>query len=117
MRKLFAFCLLVLMSLQLSWSAVGQYCEHEIGQSARHFGHHAHQHANSADDARSDKTQPSKGPHADCGLCYAGTSLMGAGELQASFLDVANVHSTTFSTPLTDSPPSRPERPKWVKHT
>ena len=44
MRKLLAFLLISLLSLQASWAVAASYCRHEQGAAARHFGHHEHQH-------------------------------------------------------------------------
>lgn len=114
MRRLFAVCLLVLMSLQLSWAAVGAYCQHEASLSAQHFGHHAHQHTAGSDDSSSDISQQAKGPHADCGLCHVGASLIAPGELSLQVYKLGTPPHAVNRGFLPDSPPSQPERPKWA---
>lgn len=45
MARRFLYILLAVMTFQLSWSVAADYCAHEVGRAANHFGHHEH-HAN-----------------------------------------------------------------------
>ncbi len=109
MRKLVAILLLSLIPLQVSWSAVASYCQHEQGASARHFGHHEHQH-------EAHKAAQSGGVLADtdCSLCQAGflTALM----IEPA-LSVATPTVTGISEPVDSShasaPIELPDRPNW----
>ncbi len=112
MRKCLAIFLLVFMPLQLSWAAVASYCQHETGASAKHFGHHDHQHkaADGRDAAPDAKTG---GGDPDCASCHAGCSsaLLGEVALQPMFsssLDIAD-----YWARLTSPPFERLERPQW----
>ena len=70
MRFWVALLLAVFMPLQLSWSAVGAYCQHETDKNAGHFGHHSHEHhvskAETSKQADSGKAVAIDG---DCGAC------------------------------------------------
>jgi hypothetical protein len=115
MCRLFMIFLLVLMPLQLSWAAMASYCQHESGQAAKHFGHHAHKHVTSQTDVDDDSSSPLSGkPHADCASCH----LSPVGIVLPSSLTVA---PQLASIPLQE-PPSfphsaffeGPERPQWI---
>ena len=53
--------LMVLIPLQVSTAAVGQYCQHETVAPVAHWGHHTHQH----------KTSAKADSHADIGKAVA----------------------------------------------
>ena len=61
MRRWLAIFLLILLPAQLSWAAVGDYCAHESGAGAEHFGHHEHRHT--GDDGDMEKGGLAKGGH------------------------------------------------------
>ena len=95
MRKWLAILLLVFMPLQLSWAAAASYCQHETGTSAKHFGHHDHQHKIA--DGKDASSDPAKtiGGDPDCASCHAGclSALPGAvtiASLADSSLDTAD---------------------------
>ncbi|MBT9522580.1 MAG: hypothetical protein IV101_17035 [Dechloromonas sp.] len=44
MRRFLILVMLCLLPLQVSWAAVSDYCGHEQGKAAQHFGHHDHDH-------------------------------------------------------------------------
>lgn len=73
MRLFFAILLALLLPLQLSWAAVGEYCQHEsVPAEAHHFGHHAHEHkAEASKDAG--KKAGKSAIDGDCTFCHAGT--------------------------------------------
>ncbi len=118
MRRLIAFLLISLIALQTSWAAVTTYCQHEQGMSARHEGHHDHQHHDKTLATAAEKdTQhavPTAGVDLDCSFCNAACIL-------ALLLD-PHVALSSFITPdpgytPTLHPPSvpgdLPERPNW----
>lgn len=116
MRKLFVIFLLVLIPMQLTWAAVAVYCQHDADLTTQHFGHHDHKHADaSTDDTDIDKSKLSKGPHGDCGVCQAHSSLAVASDLSFPIYN----GMTPLQAHNTDFPPSsllsRPERPKWAR--
>ena len=44
MRHFIILLLLYLLPIQASWAAVADFCRHEQGQAAQHFGHHNDEH-------------------------------------------------------------------------
>ncbi len=118
MRQLFALFLVALISLQASWAVAGNYCRHEQGAAASHFGHHEHQHRKHLNhDAKHSSEQSSAGIDLDCGTCHANA-------VSAVPLDL---HLSVFTPPVTPSlapnsplsvqataPLQRPERPNWI---
>jgi hypothetical protein len=66
--------LLLIVPFQFSWAAAGNYCQHESGSAAMHFGHHVHQHQDGAE--KSQSNVKSTKAHPDCGACHgAGSAL------------------------------------------
>jgi hypothetical protein len=115
MCKWLAILLLVLMPLQLSWAAVGAYCQHERGQAASHAGHHTHEHQSQAE---SDVPAGEKGvmpsADADCVTCHAGCVLWA----MPSHHDPVRVlppviRSADPGAALVAPTAARPERPQW----
>ena len=111
-RRLLALLLALLLPLQLSWAAVGGYCEHESSpKGAQHFGHHQHVHQ---DDAK--KVAGKSAIDSDCGFCHAGApATMAANEhhlpelLSGSRLVAATQgdHSSALAR--------APDRPQWLR--
>lgn len=114
MRRLFAIFLLVFLPLQLSWAAMGVYCQHETGAAAQHFGHHDHQH--NADASQSDQADPktSGGIDNDCGTCHAGCCAAVFGESRISASAYASAVVDDYRHSLNTSPHYPPERPNWT---
>ena len=95
MRRCFLVFMMVLLPFQWSWAAAAAVCEHEAGKS-RHFGHHAHVHADAqqagpvqghvhgdvdgvdhAEPVNTSDSKPDSKPdaksttaHPDCGVCH-----------------------------------------------
>ncbi|MBK7648324.1 MAG: hypothetical protein IPJ12_14525 [Betaproteobacteria bacterium] len=111
MRRWLAVFLLVLLSLQITWSVAATYCQHETGATAHHFGHHEHKHQ-ADDSAKAAKGQLS-GIDSDCAVCHASciavlTSVANAQQVAGGVADHA------WSPHFLTSPPSDlPERPNW----
>ena len=121
MRRWLTILLLVMLPLQFSWAAAAAYCEHETSASARHVGHHEHEHQAGVDDtpagASAEKASNAKGgePAADndCGYCH----LSAAKPLQVQPLEVPAVAGLAAHAapvhPLQTRGPDRRERPNW----
>ena len=111
MRRWLAIFLLILLPAQLSWAAVGDYCAHESGAAANHFGHHAHRHT---EDAKGkEKGGLTKGAHADCASCQVVGSSVVASESGA----LCPQHQASLPIDITPAcslaeHPAEPERPK-----
>ena len=118
MRKLVAILLLSLLSLQTSWAAVAGYCQHEQGASARHLGHHDHQHqthkAETANPIHKTALPGAMAADADCGLCQAGflTALMIDPVLPVASFNVGGLAEPVSLRP-SSAPLDLPERPNW----
>jgi hypothetical protein len=113
MKKYLAIFLLVLMPLQFSWAAVASYCQHETGVTAKHPGHHTHEHASADQLEASQNTSQSASMDHDCVTCHLGCAAA-----------LVSVQSTTTVTASDDNPihlqatgsqlfRERPERPQW----
>ncbi len=91
MQRLVLLFLLLLLPVQWTWSAAASVCRHEAStQQSRHFGHHAHEHAQAESqrlasepahaaatpDQPADPAQPGDADsrdaqvHADCAACH-----------------------------------------------
>ncbi len=104
--------LMCLIPLQVSWAAVMDYCEHEGGKSAQHFGHHDDEHKMMSEPSNSDQQPGQSDPRHD--HCH-----------MSGFLGLLNEVTAPSATP--PAPPyvrwdeqilpslalDRPERPKW----
>lgn len=115
MRFWLALLLAVFMPLQLSWSAVGVYCQHETGKKAGHFGHHSHEHkAPEADTPKQSDPGASLSVDEDCGLCHYNTLKLLAqdsfGLPQSLLTPAPESRSPHFHTHI----PPGPERPNWL---
>ena len=114
MRRWLAIFLLILLPAQLSWAAVGDYCAHESGAAANHFGHHAHRHT---EDAKGkEKGGLTKGAHTDCASCQVVGSSAVTSESSALFTQ----HQASLPIGVTPEcslaeHPAEPERPKWAR--
>lgn len=113
MRKWLAILLLVFVPLQLSWAAAASYCQHETGTSAKHFGHHDHQHKTADGKDASSNSVKTIGGDPDCASCHAGclSALLGAVAI-ASLAD-SSLDTAEYGARLTSPPFERLERPQW----
>lgn len=70
MRRVFAFLLLCVLPLQVSWAMAGAYCAHEQDRITHHFGHHQDpDHKNVGKKVQSEKsTAPTGVDHSHCHL-------------------------------------------------
>ena len=112
MRRFLVLIMLCMLPLQISWAVVADYCGHEQGKAAQHFGHHDDEHK-----AFSEKSDLDKQP---------GKSNLGHDHCHMSgFLCLLNEAVAHTSVPPTlpslrcderirsSLALDRPERPKW----
>lgn len=113
MRKWLVMFLLVFLPLQVSWAAAASYCQHEAGASAKHFGHHAHQHK--AADGKDASSDPAKtlGGDPDCASCHAGCLSVLPGNVKLASLIGSSMDVADYRERLTSPIPERLERPQW----
>jgi len=107
--------LLAMLPLQLGWSAVATYCQHEEQLGADHFGHHEHQCRSDTNPGSTDTDKASGDIDADCSQChghYAGV---------LPLLNDIPGHSSAAAPPVPGDEAAharalaRPERPQWPR--
>jgi hypothetical protein len=133
MIRRFVYLLLVAVTLQLSWGTVSAYCEHESGRAARHFGHHQHADADSAQAAADLATgdigaaggpsdhagEPSDGvakskAHTHCSSCSHGALAAVIVDGGIAHLGAAGIAPPAPLLHITSSYRIPPERPQWL---
>ena len=96
MRSLLASLLVLILPLQLSFAAGGEYCESSKAHGS-HFGHHAHKPAEA--DTSCKPGEPAKKSVPDCGVCF-----LGCAHAQLSTFELSTPadreHFTTSRVPL-----------------
>ena len=72
MKRFLLILLLIALPFQVTWSAVGSYCQDEKAPMSQHFGHHQHeaQFTSMADTADSADQQKSGNSMDECGFCH-----------------------------------------------
>lgn len=118
MARYFIYILLAVMTFQINWSVAADYCTHESGRAANHFGHHEH---NPSKDELSllgkQKSKPAKGLAIHDAHCTAHLHLNLAVPdlIEASHPvdNVGNAIATTLVSPASVFL-SPPERPQWT---
>lgn len=127
MRRLLLVFLLVLMPMQMLWSAAANYCQHETPHSdshssvsrSAHFGHHLHLHSPSHEDIGSAHGMGggihATAPDLDCHTCHSSSTALFA---PSATLPVLAPHAPSMlwvalALPAPDLP--RPERPNWYR--
>lgn len=113
MRSLLVVLWLVLMPLQLSWAAMGDYCLHERGSAASHLGHHAHEHLNQSDVSGTASQTPSNLGDADCGTCHAGCAFAALDAQIGWVVPSSGIWVAGNSAQPSSIPFDLPERPNW----
>ena len=109
MRKFFAFLVLLILPLQISFAAAAEYCEIERNDSGRHFGHHSH------DGAKDQKESSPKQGKADkdCAFCQLGCShAQVSGMASLAFSTHQSPVQGVFPLPDGESPPGFDRPPK-----
>ena len=115
MYRLVALLLALLLPLQFAWGAAAAYCQHETGaQSAKHVGHHAHEHK--ADEGTKKPASAKLTVDNDCTACHATCSAMAC---DAPVAIEALALTSRLDVPTFDahaSAPTRaPDRPQWAR--
>jgi hypothetical protein len=118
MLKRFLRLLVVIFLLQSTWAVAAQYCEHELGLDAIHFGHHEHEHL--AGDPTFDQTlvkaddQSAPVVDNDCPYCHLG-AMKSIPTIQAIALSLPSPALPIEVTPFYPYIfPRQPERPNWL---
>lgn len=117
MTRRFIYLVLTIMMLQLSWSVVAEYCEHETGRAAQHLGHHA-SHDEPAQEAFSSLDQPSKSKtgtlHSHCASCTHTPLTFEALPVMAAVSEPLRIAPISPLLRLSSIDVAPPERPQWV---
>ncbi len=113
MRRWFVLLFIVLLPLQVAWSAASGYCQHETGeQQTHHFGHHFHVHEGGEKKSTALKLMAD----ADCATCHAvGTPAI---TMKAELPDFSATSTAALhvSRPHYSSALARaPDRPQWLR--
>lgn len=112
MMRALILLLALLLPLQMSWAAMGTYCQAESETTSPHLAHHEH----TAGKAQKSTSTPSNEGDIDCSLCHF------------SCIKSIQLHSTGVATPVVDalqtSPSSSrhpashvaegPDKPNWL---
>ena len=116
MKRILLIFMLVALPLQMTWAAMAAYCSHEAGASARHLGHHFHNHKTSTDDPSSDPARGTSKAHADCHFCQAAGHNVIQPALAEHQFDKRNLVQVGF-VPHSYSSffPEGPDRPRWPR--
>jgi hypothetical protein len=120
--------MMLIVSLQSTWAAVGELCAHESGSSALHLGHHEHRHDTKAlnaldavdtanepvafSDDVGDVERAQAAYHADCATCHGHGSpaAMAFADLSSPMLGGEQGRSL-YRRQLTDRTLDNPLRP------
>jgi hypothetical protein len=114
MKKYLAIFLLALLPLQFSWAAVVGYCQHETSVTAKHPGHHTHEHQSADHQESSKKTSPSASMDHDCVTCHLSCTAALTTNLNTTPLATSDSHQLYVQSSLSQLSRERPERPKWT---
>lgn len=112
------YLVLTILALQLSWSVVAAYCQHETGRAAQHFGHHSSE-TDVHSLASKDGDKPS-GPakksmvHSHCSSCSHATLSFDSLPVAVAILAPARLAPPTVPLLYSSSYSARPERPQWI---
>lgn len=113
MRRWLALLLLCLLPLQVSWAAVADYCTHEHGRAAQHFGHHDEEHPASSAPSDDGPDRSAKLGH-DCKHLSGFVGLV-AEPCVATSPPCRSVQPRDAPSVFPALPPDQPERPQWSR--
>lgn len=138
LRQCLLLFLLIVLPLQFTWAVASSYCRHEPPRAQQHFGHHEHQHQDSAQESTAqaaatlDASAPSTlnaaidqdqdlpktnsevlSGDADCAACHAGCTPALADMTPSSHPGLCNSAAASYSGHLPSPPPVPLERPQW----
>lgn len=114
----FIYLVLTILAIQLSWSAVAAYCEHESGRAAQHFGHHSSE-ADGHKLASDGKDKPSGSAkkvamHSHCSSCAHGALSFDGLPVAVAILEPIRIAPPVVSRHYSSSYSAPPERPQWI---
>jgi hypothetical protein len=114
----FIYLVLTILALQLSWSVVAAYCQHESGRAAQHFGHHssetdAHKLASKGSDKPGSSTKNAT-LHSHCSSCAHATLSIDSLPVALAILDQVRLAPPATRLLYSSSYTARPERPQWI---
>ena len=114
----FIYLVLTILALQLSWSVVAAYCQHESGRAAQHFGHHSSE-VDSHKLAFAEKEKPAGAKtkatmHSHCASCaHAALSFEGL-PVALAIIEPMRLAPPAVQLHYSSSYSARPERPQWI---
>jgi hypothetical protein len=111
LKRLALLFMLVVMPFQMVWAIpVSNYCQHEQGAAAQHFGHHFHQH-------HSDGKFHGKAPVGmddDCAYCHLGGVILPLAVISPAPAPLTSMSFSSLREAMSSLPAREPERPKWT---
>jgi hypothetical protein len=115
LRRSLSLIFAVIMAFQLSWIAASNYCTHETGRAAAHFGHHQHvEDGNEFPVALKDKPTVLKkfAVHPHCASCHY-SALAIYSYPPVLYVEPSTVAPSIPVIALSSVYTSPPERPQW----
>ena len=114
----FIYLVLTILALQLSWSVVAAYCQHESGRAAQHFGHHSSE-ADSHKLASAEKDKPTGSNkkvamHSHCASCAHATLSFEGLPVALVMIEPIRLAPPALQLQYSSLYSARPERPQWI---
>lgn len=118
MARRLTLILLAVITFQFSWAVISNYCMHESGRAANHFGHHQH-HASAEELSLAAKdgshlNKKASGHDAHCAYVYVAGAPVNSAESWGRIDDVSSAVLRPTASPSSVIP-SPPERPQWSR--
>lgn len=122
-RRLLTLLMLIILPLQFAYAVAAMYCQHESGQGASHFGHHAHvhdegdHHGGSVAKAEKKSTEQ-KGKLSvdnDCSGCHLSKPELLAEPVKVPELRPESASPSGAMVAYRSADPHRLERPSWMQ--
>jgi len=115
-RRLLTFLMLVILPLQFCYAVAAMYCQHESGQGANHFGHHAHAHQGGDHGSAAKAEQKVKlSVDNDCSGCHLSKPELLAGTISLPEFRPDSASPSGAMATYRSVDPHRIERPNWQK--
>ncbi|EXI67274.1 MAG: Cation efflux system protein CzcI [Candidatus Accumulibacter adjunctus] len=115
MRRWLTILLLSVLPLQFVWAAVAGYCQHDSGETVKHFGHHEHKHdvPEDAEQGADDGQLPLADFDGDCTDCHASCAVAPSAAVALPVIPVLSF-AIPWASQLPAPPPlTQPDRPNW----